>query len=67
MKVINNSININNYSSAMRKLCLCGFRLVALFYCLVAPRLRHRGRGQRRNDSRTCSIEIFDSELVVDI
>ena len=23
---------------------------------------RRRGRGQRRNDSRTCSIEIFDIE-----
>ena len=27
----------NNYSNAMRRLCLSGFRLVALFGCLVAP------------------------------
>ncbi|KAK2163836.1 hypothetical protein NP493_1444g01020 [Ridgeia piscesae] len=38
MKLVNNNIvNINNYSSAMRRLCLSGFRLVALFCCLVAP------------------------------
>jgi hypothetical protein len=114
----------------MRKLCLPGFRLVALFSCLVAPpfavfdslnqderqqvatfivnlavfqqrvsampkapqrlrgkyidltkqvtvhhsrnyqdmiinfhqRTRRRRCGQRRNDSRTCSIETFDNE-----
>ena len=113
----------------MRKLCLFGFRLVALLCCLVAPlfavydslnkdewqhlttfianfaffqqkvsampeapqnglnltkhvtvhhsrnyqnvminfhrRTRRRRRGQRRNDSRTCSIEILDSGHLV--
>ena len=30
-------------------------------------RTRRRHRGQRRNDSRTCSIEIFNNEQAVDI
>ena len=36
-KFNDNIININNYSSVMRKLCLSGFHLVALFCCSVAP------------------------------
>ena len=38
---INNIVNINNYSSAMRRLCLSEFRLVALFCCNISPWCHH--------------------------
>ena len=47
-------IIINNYSSAMRRLCLSGFRLLALFCCLVA---RHDTINNKQ--VITVSVQLF--------